>query len=412
MKRLFVLFLLFSSVSVVFSQTPEVLALPGEAKDGFVQTGPSSGYLAFFAPNQPYVYLKGDFNGWTNSLMNITPDGNYHWYELNALSQSSEFRYQYVVGENEIEAADPYSEKILDPWNDQWVSEDVYPGLIDYPTQANYPVSTFKLNPEIYAWQDSGFMRPSRNKLTIYELLIRDFDEANSYQAVINRLDYLENLGINAIELMPVSEFDGNESWGYNTNFYMAPDKYYGAKRKLQELIDEAHQRGIAVILDVVFNHSFGLNPQVRMYNDAADGFGQVSSDNPWLNPIATHPFNIGADFNHESGNTKKFVKDALSYWIDEFHVDGFRFDLSKGFTQNNTLGNVGAWNQYDQSRINILNEYAAHVWNQDPEIYMILEHLSDNAEEQTLAGAGFLIWGGMHTDFKNAALGFESKYG
>jgi len=393
-----------------FSQTPAVLNLPGGAEEGFVQTGPQSAFLTFFAPNQPYVFVKGDFTNWSNELMNITPDGNYHWIELESLIQGQEYSYQYVVGQNQIESADPYSEKILDQWNDQFISPDVYPSLAQYPSQANYPVSTFQMGAPTYSWNDQSFIRPSRNKVNIYELLIRDWDSERSYQGVIDRLDYLENLGINTIELMPCSEFDGNESWGYNTNFFMATDKYYGPKRKLQELIDEAHQRGIAVVMDVVFNHSFGLNPHVRMYNDASDGFGQVSGDNPWLNTIATHPFSIGADYNHESGNTRKFVKDALSYWINEFHIDGFRFDLSKGFTQNNTLGNVGAWNQYDQSRVNILNDYANHVWSQDSEIYMILEHLSDNSEEQALAGAGFLIWGGMHTDFKNAAMGYGSN--
>ena len=393
-----------------FGQIPIVLDLPNEAAEGFTQSGPETAVLTFFAPGQPYVYVKGDFTNWNNSLMNITPDGNYHWKEINNLNQGEEYRYQYVVGVNGIESADPYSSKILDEWNDQYIPETVYPNLLDYPFQANYPVSTFHMNAPEFSWSDASFTKPQRNKLTIYELLIRDFTEESSYQGVIHRLDYLQNLGINAIELMPCSEFDGNESWGYNTNFFMASDKYYGSARKLKELINEAHQRGIAIIMDVVFNHSFGLNPHVRVYNNAADGFGQVSDDSPWLNSQATHPFSIGADYNHESGNTKKFVKDALSFWIEEFHIDGFRFDLSKGFTQNYTLGNVGAWNQYDQSRVNILNEYAAHVWGLNPDTYMILEHLSDNPEEQSLAGAGFLIWGGMHTDFKNGAIGYGSN--
>jgi len=411
MKRLISLSLIISAIIVrSFGQTPIVLDLPNGAEEGFVQTGPESAVLTFFAPGQPYIYVKGDFTNWNNSLMNITPDGNYHWKEVADLNQGQEYRYQYVVGVNGVEAADPYSSKILDQWNDQYVLESVYPNLLDYPSQANYPVSTFQMNAPEFSWSDGSFAKPERNKLTIYELLVRDFTEESSYQAVIDRLDYLENLGINAIELMPCSEFDGNESWGYNTNFFMASDKYYGSARKLKELINEAHQRGIAIIMDVVFNHSFGLNPQVRIYNNSADGFGQVSDDSPWLNSQATHPYSIGADYNHESGNTRRFVKDALSFWIEEFHIDGFRFDLSKGFTQNYTLGDVGAWNQYDQSRVNILNEYASHVWGVNPDTYMILEHLSDNAEEQSLAGAGFMIWGGMHTDFKNGAMGYGSN--
>lgn len=116
------------------------------------------------------------------------------------------------------------------------------------------------------------FKNPSRDNLVIYELLIRDFDLLHSFDAVKARLDYLQNLGINAIELLPVSEFDGNESWGYNPSFHMALDKYYGTTNAFKSLIDECHSRGIAVILDVVYNHASGQHPYFRLWNDSNGG--------------------------------------------------------------------------------------------------------------------------------------------
>ena len=95
--------------------------LPNGAAEGFTQSGPGTAILTFFAPGQPYIYVKGDFTNWNNSLMNITPDGNYHWKEISNLNQGEEYRYQYVVGVNGIESADPYSSKILDEWNDQYI---------------------------------------------------------------------------------------------------------------------------------------------------------------------------------------------------------------------------------------------------------------------------------------------------
>ncbi|NOZ04318.1 MAG: hypothetical protein GXO92_06915 [FCB group bacterium] len=100
----------------------------------------------------------------------------------------------------------------------------------------------------------------------IYELLVRDFIDRHDYQTLIDTLDYLEKLGINAIELMPINEFEGNSSWGYNPSFYFAPDKYYGTRQDLKLFIDECHRRGIAVIMDIVLNHTYGQSPLVSGY--------------------------------------------------------------------------------------------------------------------------------------------------
>ena len=84
----------------------------------------------------------------------------------------------------------------------------------------------------------------------------------------MDTLNYLEELGINAIELMPVNEFEGNNSWGYNPSFHMALDKYYGTPEAFKALVDACHARGIAVILDVVYNHVFSQSPLAKLYWD------------------------------------------------------------------------------------------------------------------------------------------------
>ena len=111
-------------------------------------------------------------------------------------------------------------------------------------------------------------MRPDQRDLVIYELLIRDFSYRSDYQTVIDSLPHLKKLGINAIELMPIIEFDGLSSWGYAPTFFFACEKYYGPEEKLKELIDSCHSNGIAVIMDIVFNHAFQPNPWLRLYYD------------------------------------------------------------------------------------------------------------------------------------------------
>ena len=232
--------------------------------------------------------------------------------------------------------------------------------------------------------------------------------KSDSFIEAMTHLDYLETLGINAIELMPVSEFEGNDSWGYNPSFHGALDKAYGTKNMFKEFVDECHLRGIAVILDVVYNHAFSQSPLAKMYWDNSNS--KPTSENPYLNVDAKHPFNVGYDFNHESSYTKNYVKQTLEYWIEEYKVDGFRFDLSKGFTQTNNPNNVGAWGNYDASRIAILQDYADFIWGVDSDSYLILEHFADNSEETVLANYGFMLWGNINHNFNQNTMGYSSE--
>ena len=400
---------MISLVSV--AQSPIISDAPDGIIDGINILSGTSVILQLRAPSKQFVHVRGDFNAFVsnnNSLMNISLDGNYHWIQIDGLSTGIYYRYYYHV-EGTLEIADPYSELILDPWEDNSIPQSHFPGIPTYPTgQASLHVSTFRTDSPYFLWTDFNFQAPPQDKLVIYEVLVRDFDSGSVYQDLINRLDYIEYMGFNALELMPVSEFEGNLSWGYNPNFRFAPDKYYGPKSKLKELVNKCHERGIAVIMDVVPNHSFGTDPLVRLYQDST---GLVSDENPWFNSISTHPFSPGYDFNHENPWVKEYWKRVFEFWLSEYHLDGYRIDLSKGLTQVYSGSNVNYWNQFDQSRIDILFDYWTEIQANHPGTYVILEHLGNNDEEKVLADGGFMIWGKMTYGFAQSTMGYGGDF-
>ncbi len=367
--------------------------------------------LMLHAPGKQNVFVVGDFSNWvpnTDYQMRKTVNGNNWWIEIGGLTPGQYYRFQYLV-DGTLKVADPLSTLVLDPWNDPFIPAVTYPNLPAYPSGKTTGVVTL-IQPGAtpFNWQTTNYVRPDQTKLTVYELLVRDFITRHDYQTMLDTLDYLSNLGINAIEFMPLSEFDGNINWGYGPAFHKALDKYYGPPDALKTLIDECHNRGIAVILDVVFNQATGGSPLAQLYWDSANN--RPASNNPWLNPTATHPFNVFNDFNHQSQATKEYTKNCVKYWMEEYRMDGFRFDLSKGFTQVNSGSNVGAWGQYDASRVAIWKDYADFMWNIDPDLYVILEHFADNSEEKELANYGMMLWGNMWGAYKELALGFSGN--
>ena len=374
-----------------FVRTATVIEpVPAGLKPGVNVTGENSAAFLLYAPYKSNVFVLGDFNDWVYSgdgYMKRSPDGSWYWLEVSGLDPGEEYGFQYVIDET-IRIPDPYATKILDPWNDKYIDDATYPDLKEYPEGlADGLVSVFQTRPEEYTWKNSSFEAPAADTLIIYELLVRDFVEKHDFKTIRDTLDYLKRLGVNAIELMPVNEFEGNSSWGYNPSMYFAVDKYYGPANDLKELIDSCHSRGMAVILDVVLNHAFGSNPLVRMYWNSSTS--QPASNNPWFNVTSPNPvYSWGYDFNHTSNQTKAFVDSVCHYWINEFKADGYRFDFTKGFT--NTGGDGWA---YDASRIAILNRIGNKIWSYKPDAVLILEHFTDNNEEKELAANGFLLW-------------------
>ena len=389
---------------------PVIAELPEGVADGINIKGDNEVTLVLFAPGKSDAFVLGDFNNWKTSddgYMNITPDGKRFWIALSSIPAGEEQRFQYMV-DGTIRIADPYAEKLLDPWNDKYIPLSVYPDAMDYPDGLTEGVvSVFNTQPVEYIWDNTSFVPPSRGELVIYELLVRDFVATHDIKTLIDTLGYLDRLGVNAIELMPVNEFDGNNSWGYNPNFYFAVDKYYGTKNDLKEFVDSCHNRGIAVILDMVLNHSWGLSPMVQLWYDR--GTYQVTPENPYYNVTATHDYSVGYDFNHDSEATRYFSKRVMQFWIEEYRIDGYRFDLSKGFTQKNTVGNVAAWGKYDADRVALWKMYADHIWSVNSDSYVILEHFAENIEETELANYGMMLWGNMNHQYSEAAMGYPS---
>ena len=412
--------------SVIFYAAPKAnvpeAPVPSGLKDGinYDPSNPATATFVFHAPNKEVVHWIGSLNNWELSndyLMNYDASSERFWITLNNLPVNSNILYQYKVDYG-ISVADPYSHLIIDPWNDQYIDSATFSGIPSYPTgKTTNAITWFRTKTDSYTWGDSGYEKPAKEDLVIYELLLRDFDEDHSYQALIDRLDYLETLGVNAIELMPVNEFDGNESWGYNPSFHMATDKYYGSPEMLKKLIDESHQRGIAVIADIVFNHATGQNPYFRMYNTTnGDTGGSPSSDNPFFNQSAKHAYSVFYDFNHQYQGTQDYVKRIVQYWIEEFKFDGFRWDLTKGFTQNCSANDEGCTGSYQADRVELLKQYADYQWEVDESSYVIFEHLGGNNEETEWAnyrldeGKGIMLWSNLTGAYGEAAMGYHDN--
>ncbi len=409
-------------------------AMPAGLVDGinYNSDDATKATLVLDAPLKDFVYVAGSFNNWLPTAayaMKKDDASGKFWLELTGLDSGTNYTYQYWVVDatpiantpSVVKTADPYSTLVLNE-EDASIPVGNYPNLPVYPVGQEREVTVLQTGQTPYAWSTSttNFVKPEKDKLVVYEVLVRDFDANRSYQNLIDRIDYFKNLKINAIELMPIMEFEGNESWGYNTSFHMALDKAYGTSAKLKQFIDLCHQNGIAVILDVALNHAFGRNPMDRMWmNDPdGDGWGSPSVENPYFNFSAMHSYNVGNDFNHQQPRTKNYVKRVIKQWIEEYKIDGFRWDLTKGFTQNCPAAVAGGQdnctNTYQQDRVDVLKEYADYSWSLDPTHYAIFEHLGNDNEEQQWANyriaetpsKGVMMWGKMTDRYNELSMG------
>lgn len=401
------------SVNIIVRPSVITEELPAGVKPGinYIDNTTVTLVLKDPAAKKSYAFAFGDFSDWLMNedfYMKRTADGKYYWITIAGLDPNKEYGFQYNIDGNTT-IADPYSEKILDPWNDGSIPDSTYPGLKTYPTgKTTGVVSVFKPSKDDYPWQVNSFTNPDKSKMVVYELLVRDFTHGHSYARVADSIGYFKRLGINVIELMPVNEFDGNLSWGYNPSFYFAPDKYYGPSTELKRLVDVAHQNGIAVVLDMVLNHSYGQSPFLQLYFDKNSN--KPTADNPWYNVQSnfTNPdAQWGYDFNHESLETQALVDSVSRFWMSEYNIDGFRFDFTKGFSNTPHTSSDPWGSQYDAARIAILKRMANKIWEYKSDAYVIAEHLADNSEETVLANHGILLWGNMNGTYTEAGMGF-----
>lgn len=410
-------------------------AMPAGLLDGinYNAADATKATLVLDAPFKDFIYVAGSFNNWQPTgtfAMKKDPVSGKFWLELTGLVSGTNYTYQYWVVDatpiagtpSLVKTADPYSTLVLSPDDDPYIPASSYPNLPAYPAGQQREVTVLQTGKTPYAWSSAttNFVKPAKEKLVVYELLVRDFDANRSYQDLINKIDYFKNLKINAIELMPVMEYEGNESWGYNTSFHMALDKFYGTSDKLKEFVDLCHQNGIAVILDVALNHAFGRNPMLRMWmNDPdGDGWGSPSTENPYFNTTAMHSYSVGEDFNHQQPRTQNYVQRVIKQWVEEYKIDGFRWDLTKGFTQKCPDADQTCTNNYQQDRVDVLKKYADYSWDLDPNHYVIFEHLGVNDEEQQWANyrlnetpsKGVMMWGIMTFDYNNLTKGYAGN--
>ncbi|VAV83085.1 1,4-alpha-glucan branching enzyme, partial [hydrothermal vent metagenome] len=406
-------------------------SMPAGLEDGinYDNADNTKATLVLDAPNKDFIYVAGSFNNWKPAAVDaMKKDGTTgkFWLQLTGLTSGTNYTYQYWVSAITpvanspilVKTADPYSTLVLSPFDDPGIPASSYPNLPVYPAGQEREVTVLQTGQTPYNWQVTNFVKPKKEDLIIYQVLIRDFDQNRTYQDLIDRIDYFKNLNVTAIQLLPNMEFEGNESWGYNPSFHMALDKFYGTENKFKEFVDLCHQNGIAVILDLVLNQAFGRNPMVRMWMDDpdGDGWGGPSSESPYFNQVATHSFSVGNDFNHQQSRTQNYAQRVIKHWVQEFKIDGFRWDLTKGFTQNCTPNDTACTGAYQADRVAILKQYADYSWSLDPDHYVIFEHLGDAGEETEWAnyrfaeGKGIMLWGKMTDQYNQLTMGYNSN--
>jgi len=363
-------------------------------RDGITRISDDSLAFVLFAPGKTSVHLLGDFNKWQISEeYKFHKDGDRFWIKTGGWDVNREYVLQYVI-DKQIYIADPYSYRVIDRNNNN-----------------NIPAMVVSTKKNDYQWKIENFTISNPENLVIYEILIRDFTDQRNIKGVQEKIPYLKELGVNAVELMPFNEFEGSDGWGYNPSFYFAPENSYGTGADFKDFIDECHTNGIAVIMDIVLNHSYGQSPMVRMYQNN----GTVTADNPWYNVksnFSNPDAQWGYDFNHESPYTKAFVDSVCAYWMIEYKIDGYRFDFTKGFS-NTPFPATGSNNwgsSYDAARIKNLKRIYDEIKKRNPNAIFICEHLSENREEKELADYGMMLWGNLNYNVNEMTMGYGEE--
>jgi 1,4-alpha-glucan branching enzyme len=331
-------------------------------KDGLNING-NDVVIAIYAPGKEYVSIKGSWNdNFPNGeIMKLSGDTLW-WYQTNL--EDGIYSYQYNLDGIKY---------IADPWSEDVDWKDPFTGYESGNFQ--HAKTVFEIGVEEYQWSDDLYERPEVKDLIIYELHIGDFlgveGQIGTYSTVLDSINsgYFSELGINAIELMPINEFEGDYSWGYNTSFAMAPESTYGSNEDLKNLINIAHENGIAILLDVVFNHLWGSSPLFQLYHPL-DDYSWDAHDFSICPYFDNAPSDWGYKLQHwHSLNGRnyrgwKHVDDALVHWVEEYHIDGFRFDYVEG------IGWDGDYNG--------ASYYANMLDNIDPSLILIAE--ADNS--------------------------------
>ncbi|MBD2294942.1 alpha amylase C-terminal domain-containing protein [Anabaena sphaerica FACHB-251] len=276
-----------------------------------------------FAPYNKGVALIGCFSNWQEIPMEKCEDG---YFRTNVELADGSYKYKFKVQSNSwffeteqwVEVTDPYATNI-----DEMGGKDN--GIVR--------VKDGEIITDTYVWRhDDKYLSPD-HELVIYEMHVGDFSGGEDdpfargkYKHVVEKLDYLSELGINAIELMPIKEYPGSYSWGYNPRHFFATESSYGSTADLKNMIDECHARGIRVIMDGIFNHSEASSPLTQIDHDYWYHHSPRDPENNW-----------GPEFNYEHYDenldtypARKFIGDTVRFWIEEYHIDGIRYDAAR----------------------------------------------------------------------------------
>ncbi|MDO5396089.1 MAG: alpha-amylase family glycosyl hydrolase [Bacteroidales bacterium] len=381
----------------------------GVPKMGAVKNSDGSVTFCLAAPGKNSVVLVPSWDDYSVLDKNVMKYQDYNgqryfFTTVTGLDNNKDYMYYYIV-DAQYKVGDPYAHLVLDCYSDRWLDSSIWPSMPKYPYDRFDDVVLAVYNGSRDGnYKFSDFTIPSHDNLVIYEMLFRDFTgtdgEANgegTIRKAIQKLPYLVSLGVNAVELMPVMEFNGNNSWGYNTNFYMALDKAYGSPDDLKEFVEKCHKAGIAVILDIVFNQSDGLHPWYQMY---------PIESNPFYNKTAPHAYSVLNDWKQENTLVRQQWKDAIKYWMTAYNVDGFRFDLVKG------LGTSYGSNTdaYNSSRVTVMKDLHSAIKAVKPNGIHINENLAGAQEENEMAKDGQLNWANINNNSCQYAMGYASQ--
>jgi len=326
--------------------------LMGESVDYFLGSwvNDADGGVSFrtWAPNATAVALIGDFNNWQMWNTMLASDGDGNWsIDLPWASIGDEYRYVIINNGTQYSRIDARAYRVTNSTGNSVVHD-----------------------PHSYFWQTTNFVPPNWNNTVIYEMHLGTF--AGGILKAINKLDYLSNLGVNAIEIMPLWEFAGSSSWGYNGAHPFAIESSYGRPNDLKRFVDEAHERGIAVLLDVLYNHWGPSDMSVWQYDGwSENGLGGVYFYNDWR---ASTPW---GDTRPDYGRNevRQYIRDNALYWLSEYRLDGLRIDGTKWIRATDDGGTElpDGWSLlqwindeidvFDSSSLIICEDLAANDW-------------------------------------------------
>ncbi|MDY0043071.1 MAG: alpha-amylase family glycosyl hydrolase [Syntrophales bacterium] len=275
-----------------------------KAEPGAFDYGNGLVSFAIYAPYKESVHVIGTFNDWDyqrNALHEREPG---YWVTVLQLDKGA-YQYQFVI-DGHVVICDPYAHEVAEG-----------------SAENDEIRAVLRVGEESYRWENDDWLRHKLRDLIIYEIHIGDFTHEGTFEAAADKFGYLAELGISAIEIMPVYETAPGDYWGYEPTFLMAPRRIYGSPENFRRLVDTAHAHDIAVILDMVLAHTGHTHPFNRMY---------PYEQSPWFGSGLGEENQFGLPtFDYLKDPTNFFVRDVEIHWLTKYHVDGFRYDYLAG---------------------------------------------------------------------------------